>query len=246
MQLHGLHQRIDRLLAEVEPPTQWVCPSAVELAEQAGLFLDDWQKQLVSSTHPKILANASRQVGKSTSSAVLSLWTALHADNQLVLIVAPSLRQSAENMRNVIGLWTAIGRPIRAVYESVLSLHLANGSRVIALPGTEQTIRGYAGVDLLVFEEMSRIPDPLYLACLPFLAISKGRQVQISSPFGDRGAFFVSYQHREEFDYYEVPAEACSRIDPDWLAEQRETMGEWYYQSEFCCKCMSSHDACFR
>ncbi len=51
MQLHGLHQRIDRLLAEVEPPTQWECPSAVELAEMAGLFLDDWQKQLVSSTH---------------------------------------------------------------------------------------------------------------------------------------------------------------------------------------------------
>ncbi len=93
---------------------------------------------------------------------------------------------------------------------------------------------------------MSKIPDPLYLACLPFLAISKGRQMQLSSPFGDRGAFFVSYQHREEFDYYEVPAEACSRIDPDWLAEQRETMGEWYYQSEFCCKFMSSQDACFR
>src|SRR6266487_1276255 len=131
MQLHGLHQRIDRLLAEVEPPTQWECPSAVELAEMAGLFLDDWQKQLVSSTHPKILANCSRQVGKSTCAALLSAWTALHADNQLVLIVAPSLRQSAENMRSVISIWRSAGRPIRAVHQSILSLHLANGSRVI-------------------------------------------------------------------------------------------------------------------
>jgi hypothetical protein len=36
--------------------------------------------------------------------------------------------------------------------ESALRAELANGSRIIALPGTEKTVRGYAAADLLVIE----------------------------------------------------------------------------------------------
>jgi hypothetical protein len=54
------------------------------------------------------------------------------------------------------------------------SLELANGTRIITLPCTEKTIRGYSNVSLLVIDEASRVEDVLLYAVRPMLAVSKG------------------------------------------------------------------------
>lgn len=46
--------------------------------------------------------------------------------------------------------------------ESALRLELQNGSRIISLPGKEQTVRGFSGVRLLAIDEAARVPDELY------------------------------------------------------------------------------------
>jgi hypothetical protein len=51
--------------------------------------------------------------------------------------------------------------------ESVLKLEFANGSRVLALPGSEKTIRGIAGAALVVIDEASRVEDELLAAVRP-------------------------------------------------------------------------------
>ena len=63
---------------------------------------------------------------------------------------------------------------------------MANGSRLVALPGREETIRSYSGVRLLILDEASRVPDDLYRAVRPMLAVSHGRLVALSTPFGQR------------------------------------------------------------
>jgi hypothetical protein len=51
--------------------------------------------------------------------------------------------------------------------ESVTRLELANGSRIVSLPGTEGTIRGYAAASLIVIDEAARVADELLAQCTP-------------------------------------------------------------------------------
>ena len=60
-------------------------------------------------------------------------------------MLSPTLRQSGELFRKAKELLGAIeGR--RLPEETALSLRLANGSRIVSLPGKEGTVRGYSAV----------------------------------------------------------------------------------------------------
>jgi hypothetical protein len=109
----------------------------------------------------------------------------------LVLLLSPTLRQSGELFKDKVRrLYNALGRPVRCVQETQLTMELTNGSRIVALPGEEGTIRGYSGVLLLVCDEAARIPDALYFSVRPMLAVSGGLLVALSTPFGRRGWFY--------------------------------------------------------
>src|SRR5712692_7449238 len=118
-----------------------------------GLTPDPWQRDLLLSTDRQVLLNCSRQSGKSTVVSALALHTALFTPGGLVLLLSPSQRQSSEIFRKVLEAYKALGRPLRSVYESQLRLELANGSRIICLPGREETVRSFGGVNLLVLDE---------------------------------------------------------------------------------------------
>src|SRR5262249_52968811 len=155
--------------------------------EAGGRKADPWQKDLLRSNDNRILLMCSRQAGKSTTVAALAMHTALFVPGSLILILSKAQRQAFEIFRKVKEVYQACGRPIEAVNESHSELALANGSRIIALPGKEETIRGYCGVTLLIIDEASRVPDDLYRSVRPMLAVSRGRLVALTTPFGQRG-----------------------------------------------------------
>src|SRR5262249_59086328 len=97
------------------------------------------------------------------------------ASGALVLLLTPSQRQSSEIFRKVLDAYNALGRPVPAVYKTQLRLELANGSRVLCLPGREETIRSFGGVSLLVLDEAARIRDDLYRSVRPMPAGPQGR-----------------------------------------------------------------------
>src|SRR5215831_4587952 len=102
---------------------------------------------------------------------------------------------------------TAIGIGIEPESETTSSVMLANRSRIIALPGKEQTIRGYASVSLLIIDEAARVPDDLYRAVRPMLAVSSGRLICLSTPFGKRGFFHDCWARGgDDWHRIEVPA----------------------------------------
>jgi len=68
-------------------------------------------------------------------------------------------------------------------------MHLPNGSRIEALPGSEKTVRGFSGTSLLILDEAARVDDELYYAVRPMLAVSGGALMLLSTPFGKRGIF---------------------------------------------------------
>src|SRR4051812_26710071 len=71
------------------------------LAEAAGFVPDPWQQQVLASRAQALLLCCARQVGKSTTVALLVAREVLRAD-AMVVIVAPSERQSKELMRKVL------------------------------------------------------------------------------------------------------------------------------------------------
>ena len=208
----------------------------VLLAEAAGLYLDKWQRDVVRSAAPRQILNCCRQSGKSTTTAVLALHTALYEPKSLTLLLSPGERQSKELLRKVLDLYQTLNRPVPADAENKLELELTNGSRVVALPGAEGTIRGYSGVRLLIVDEASRVPDSLYVAVRPMLAVSGGRLVTLSTPWGKRGWWYREWEQGREWERVKITAHQCPRITPAFLEEERETLGDLFFASEYLCQ----------
>jgi len=128
-----------------------------------------------------------------------------------------------------------------------LSCVIDNGSRVVSLPGSESTVRGFSAVDLLVIDEASRVPDPLYYATRPMLAVSGGGLVAMSTPFGRRGWWFEAWANggSAEWERIEVPATENPRLSSEFLDGERKALGDWWYDQEYACKFLASVDSVF-
>ncbi len=230
-----LREVVHRRTSALTPLLEVLRRDPAETLQRAGLTPDPWQKALLRSRSRQVLALCTRQAGKSTIGAGLALWQALTEPRSLVLLLSPSLRQSSELFRKVMDHFNALGRPVAASLESGLRLELANGSRVVSLPGSEGTVRGFSGARLLIVDEASRVDDGLYFACRPMLATSQGRLVCLSTPFGSRGWFFAEWSGSGPWQRFKVTAAECPRISPEFLAEEERALGpRWYRQEYFC------------
>jgi hypothetical protein len=217
----------------------------VNLLVTAGITPDPWQAGALRSTAERMLLLASRQAGKSSVSAALAVKTALLEPGSPVLLLSPSQRQSGELFRKVLDLYGALGRPVPAVRETALQLELANGSRVLSLPGTEGTVRGFSKVSLLIIDEAARVSDPLYYAVRPMLAVSRGRLVALSTPFGQRGWFFSEWCGSGEWERVRITAEQVPRTTPEFLADERRALGDRYFAQEYLTDFTACIDAVF-
>ena len=218
----------------------------VLLMRRAGMEPDPWQADLLRSRSESTLLLCSRQAGKSTVTAAMALHEALYRAPALVLLLSPSLRQSCELFRKVAFFFRTLEGAVPVEQESALRLELANGSRILSLPGKEETIRGYSGVSLLVVDEAARVPDDLYFAIRPMLAVSGGRLVALSTPFGKRGWFHDAWHAGERaWRRVRVTAADCPRIPATFLAEEQRAMGEWWFAQEYLCEFKETTDQVF-
>lgn len=104
------------------------------------------------------------------------------------------------------------------------------------MPCKEETIRGYAHVNLLILDEAARVPDDLYRAVRPMLAVSKGRLICLSTPYGPRGFFHDAWvKGGDDWWRIEVPAEKVARISAGFLEEERRALGESWFRQEYGC-----------
>jgi hypothetical protein len=177
---------------------------------------------------------------------VLAVHAALYEPGSLVLLLSPTLRQSQELFKKCLSLYRAADKPIPPESETALTLSLENGSRIVSLPGKEGTVRGYSGVRLLAIDEAARVPDDLYASVRPMLAVSGGRLVALSTPFGTRGWWYEAWRSEEPWERYRITAEACPRISPEFLAEERRNVGEWWFRQEYFCEFLDAQSQAFR
>jgi hypothetical protein len=217
----------------------------VAFARRLGLDPDPWQEDLLRSSSDRVLLNCSRQSGKSTISAIIALHRALYHPGSLVLALAPALRQSQELFGKVASFYRDLGRPVPPQGERKLSLELENGSRIITLPGSEKTIRGFSGVALLVVDEAARVDDELYFAVRPMLAVSGGSLMMLTTPYGKRGAFYEEWTGGVGWERFRVSASECPRISEEFLEEERAALPGWVYRQEYECSFEETEDQVF-
>jgi hypothetical protein len=177
--------------------------------------------------------------------SVLALHKALVGPGSLILILAPAERQAKELFSKVVLSYRTLGHVIPTASYTKLGMELSNGSRIEALPGTEKTVRGFSGVDLLIVDEAARVADELYYAVRPMLAVSGGRLLMLSTPFGKRGVFYEEWTGGSAWERYTVSAEECPRIPPEFLEEERATLGPWWFAQEYECRFMDTVDQVF-
>jgi hypothetical protein len=210
-------------------------PPAVQLMRNLGLEPDPWQMEVLESQQPRLLLNCCRQAGKSTVVALLGLAEALWVAGTQILIVSRSYRQSIELFRIISNFFVRLGEPMCQVHNKG-ELALSNGSRIVCLPCKEETIRGYSGIDLLILDEASRVPDDIYRTLRPMLAVSAGRMICLSTPRGKRGFFFDAWlKGGDDWQRIEIPASKVPRIKAEFLEEERRGMGESWFRQEYCC-----------
>lgn len=197
---------------------------------------DPWQADFLRSESPRICLNCSRQSGKSTTTAILALWEAIHKPRSTIVLDSPSLRQSQELMGKFSEFLSLLDKSVKLNSDTKLSVRFANGSRVLALPGSEKTIRGISAVTLLILDEAAAIPDELYGAVRPMLAVSKGRLVLMSTPRGEQGFFYETWDKSRGWEKIEVPWQQCPRIDPAFIEEERLERGNAFVAQEYECK----------
>ena len=207
---------------------------AVFAKDVLGFELDDWQKDVVRFEGQRLLMLIGRQCGKTTAASIKALHTALFYPNSLTLIVSPSIRQSSEMFRSITKMMELLDDPPKKLEDNKLSCTLSNDSRIVSLPSSPDTVRGFAAPDLILLDEASRCGDSLYYAIRPMLAVSGGRLILLSTPAGKQGFFFHTWEGtEEEWLKIKVTADQCPRISAEFLKEELETLGQMYYDQEY-------------
>jgi hypothetical protein len=189
-----------------------------------------------AAEHPS-LTRLRQDPAHAMRAAGLALRVALLERRALVLMLSPSEKQSVELLRKALDFYHALGRPVPAATprDSSLRLELANGSRLLALPGNETTVRCYSAVRLLVVDEAARVPDPLYFALRPMLSVSGGQLVALTTPAGKRGWLWEAWKGAESWHRVKATADRCPRISPEFLAEERRVLGPRWAAQEYDC-----------
>ncbi len=188
-----------------------------------------------------------RQWGKSTTLAALAVHKAWCLAPALILIVAPTVRQSYELILKIKGFLRELNvRPKQDGFNDV-SLLLPNESRVIAVPADPDTIRGYSRVSMILVDEAARVPDEVFRSVTPALARSHNGTIWLmSTPKGRRG-FFHDLWHNGDPQWTRIHSTVADgeRIPASFLDSERASKPASDFDEDYHCVFQDTHDQFF-
>jgi hypothetical protein len=234
--------------ARFRPPP--LPPGPIELMRNANMEPDLWQATFLEDRPRRALLLCSRQSGKSTVVAASALHEATAKKDATILLLAPSQRQAILLLRKVRQFALAQQPAIPMERRSEMSLRLKNGSLIVGLPAKDGTIRGFSAVDLIVIDEAAEVPGTLAEAVRPMLAVSNGRLVCMGTPKGKRGWFYEAWTASQAGSTQwestiRITAPECSRISPEFLAEEKATLSAAVFAQEYFCSFEEAQGAVF-
>ncbi len=203
-----------------------------ELFRQAfGMEPHAWQLAYLRETRNSV-ANKGRQIGASQAAAALAIHSCRYWPNTNAVIVSPSLKQSTEiTTKARVGLYALHERLIQ---DSSSMLRLANGSRILSLPGTAKSVRGWTA-RILILDEAAYIEPETFTAARALVATG-GRLVVQSTPADETGSFHeLVTDTPPAWASFSVRSDSVASISPEFLESERRSMSADEYAREYEC-----------
>lgn len=208
--------------------------------EACGFTPDEKQEHALRCRKDRIILNWARQRGKSDIVALRGLHRAIFYAASMILIVSASEDQALEVMRKVNAHRRKLHLDAKPIEDNKGSLELQNRSRIVALPASVGTIRGYSKVDLLIEDEAGEVPDDLHETIKPMLQVSDGTMFLMGTPKGPKGHFATIWHNGgDEWEKSRSTAWENPRVRKLKLERERahcERMGKalWFQQEYEC------------
>jgi len=198
-----------------------------------GVEPTKWQEEFLRAPRgASILALTARQCGKTTTAAWAMAHAALFFPGSLSVVACPAQRQSAEAVRRVREAIIKAGGKL--VADNVYGLELTNGSRVLALPGSDDSIRGLTVDAWIVADEAARLSDDLIAALRPMRARRPdARFAMLSTAWSRTDPFWMAWAG-DDPSWIRLKATADTvHYDPKFLEQERRSLGEDAFKREY-------------
>jgi hypothetical protein len=118
--------------------------------------------------------------------------------------------------------------------DNVYGLELTNGSRVLALPGSDDSIRGMTVDAWIVADEAARLSDDLIAALRPMRARRPEARFAMLSTAWSRTDPFWRLWTGDDQSWIRLKATADTVLyDPEFLEQERRSLGEDAFKREY-------------
>ena len=191
----------------------------------------DWQKQFLRAPlGASIIVLTARQVGKTTVAGWAIAHFMIYNPGSLSVIVCPAQRQSAEAVRRVR---ECVLKELKN--DNVYGIELENGSRVFALPGSDDSIRGLTVDGWIVADEAARLSDDLIAAVRPMRARKpEARFAMLSTAWSRTDPFWTVWSNGDpSWLRLKATADVCGLYSEEQLEQERRALGEIAFNREY-------------
>jgi hypothetical protein len=157
----------------------------------------------------------------------------LFTPGSLSVIACPAQRQSTEAVRRVREALIKAGAELQS--DNVYALELKNGSRVLALPGSDDSIRGLTVDGWIVADEAARLPNALISALRPMRARRpQARFAMLSTAWSRTDPFWTAWAGDEQsWIRLKATADEIETFSAEFLEQERSALGEDGFKREY-------------
>ena len=203
--------------------------------EVLGISPRTWQEEFLRvALGQDVLVLTARQIGKTTAAALAIAHTAIFKPGSLSVVACPAQRQSAEPIRKVKEMVLKAGATLTT--DNKYGVELANGSRVLALPSSEESIRGLTVDGWIVADEAAFLTDEVIAALRPMRAQRpEARFVMLSTANTRTDPFWSAWEAADQSCMrIQVTVDVDSTLySQEYLDQERRALGEDRYKREF-------------
>jgi hypothetical protein len=159
--------------------------------------------------------------------------SAIFMPGSLSVVACPSQRQSAEAVRKVRDM--LLKAHAKLVSDNVYAIELDNGSRVLALPGSDDSVRGLTVDAWIVADEAARLSPALISALRPMRAHQQGaRLAMLSTAWSRTDPFWSAWENGGDWMKLKATVdEDPTLFSPEFLAQERINLGEEGFKREY-------------
>lgn len=180
-----------------------------------------------------------RQVGKSVVEEIIALYSALSKPKTRVYCIEPTFAQADKLINELYAMCK--GQPFYKKSNSIRrQIYFKNGSeiRLFSAEQGDEALRGYT-CEILLIDEACYIGDNIINTILPYVNVSNGPVVMVSTPKGRSGLFYEYFCMGQSAEMNNVYAydwanyDTSELLSADKLELYRKTMDELAFKTDY-------------